>query len=135
MKVHAKVLLVLLTIGFYNCSDPYVDTAIKVVNESSYDLNITFDPIFPNEVFYKSIDINQGESVSFITYPIRGGKKSDHYNPNEGMINIIISNIDTGKIIKEMNNMNKNITYFEFIGFEIDSAVYQFKITDDLLLP
>lgn len=134
-RILVIILLVLSPIGLSSCPQYYIDTEIKVINESSYNLHIIFERIFPYGGFDESINVNQSESVSFGIFPLRGGKQNDHYNPNELAINIIIFNFVTGEIIREMDNMDKGIMFFEFIGFNDFSALYQFKITDDLLFP
>jgi len=133
MRVYYIALSLLVAIAFWSCVDYYVETEITVLNNSSYDLNVVFERILPHGGFSRNIDVNQGESVSFIIFPQLGGKNIEHYNPNEGVSNVIISNLDTGEKTKELNNLSAEVTLFEFMGFMGLTAMYNFEITDDLL--
>jgi hypothetical protein len=112
-----------------------METIIEVFNESSYDLKIRFEQI-PGywRGFEQNIDaIMQGESFSFGKFAGRSGQPIKHVNPNERTVNIIISDLVTDEILKEMDNINKDIIFFEFIKLTSIYAFYHFKITDDLL--
>lgn len=106
------------------------DTEIEIINNSSYNLNITFEEISPYYGFIGEIYLLKTESGLFHLGTGLGGKDIKPINPNDARVKIIFLNIDTGKILKEINS-NENT--FTFIKEETYNAYYQFKISDDLL--
>ncbi|MCL2558500.1 MAG: hypothetical protein FWE09_08470 [Treponema sp.] len=131
----AALFLIALCVNLSGCPDYYTETEIIVVNESSYDSRIVFERNSLDRGFMKTVDVNQREFISFILYPLFGSKKEEHYNPNKETPNVVIFNLVAGEIgekIKEMDAKgNKSI--FEFMGYNNNTALYRFKITDELL--
>jgi len=120
----------------YGCPVPEVivdyaaDTEIEIINDSSYNLNINFKEIPPDRGFTDEINLLKSESSFFNIWTGLGGKDIKPRNPNDEKVNIIFLNIDTGEVIKEMENSED---LFKFIRAEDYKAYYQLKITDDLL--
>jgi len=106
------------------------DTEIEIINDSSYNLNITFEEISPYRGFTGEIYLLKTESSLFYIWTGLGSKDIKPINPNDEKVNIKFLNIDTGEIIKEMENTED---MFTFIREEPYKAYYQFKINDDLL--
>jgi hypothetical protein len=113
------------------CVDYSAHTEIEVINESSYNLHITFEEISPYLGFNEEIYLLKSESVLFYIWSGLGGKEIKPRNPNAEKVKIVFMNIDTGEIIKETEN-SENM--FKFIRAEAYKAYYRLKITDDLLL-
>ncbi|MCL2557883.1 MAG: hypothetical protein FWE09_05340 [Treponema sp.] len=118
---------------------PFVYTEITVANESSSDLLVSFksDP----SKFDRGIGVHKKSEAEPFSVRSMRAEKQDHYNPNEGRVNIIICSGITGRIIKEINTEDKDMEYFEFMGYEelpftyyeTFIALYRFTITDELL--
>ena len=111
-------------------TDYGADTAIEIINDSSYNLNIAFNEIPPYSGFTDEVYLLKTESSFIHIFSGLGGKDIKPVNPNDEKVNIVFLNIDTGEKIKEMEN-SKDI--FKFIRAETYKAYYQLKITDDLL--
>ncbi|MCL2593727.1 MAG: hypothetical protein FWD82_10255 [Defluviitaleaceae bacterium] len=111
-------------------TDWAADTEIEIINDSSYNLNITFERIPPYSGFDGEIYLLKTETALFYLWSGLGGKDVKPVNPNNERVKIIFLNIDTGVIIKEMENSEY---VFTFIKEEPYKAYYQFKISDDLL--
>ncbi|MCL2557882.1 MAG: hypothetical protein FWE09_05335 [Treponema sp.] len=136
--IYAKTMvffLLALCVNLSACLPPSIRTEAIVINESSHDLRIVFAsiPLTETSQFMRIIDINQGESAEFFSF--WGSPGQDPYMINTGAIDIIMYTLvagKTGEIIKEMDAKgNKSI--FEFMGYNKNTALYQFKITDELL--
>ena len=136
MKKRVFAAMGLLAVALFGCrSEPSFSTEATAVNESSYDLRIIFAEVPPYSGFSGIIDVNQGGSVLFFSFVPRAGGKERHYNPNYDVVNIVIYTLvagETGELIKEMNTKD-NFSVFEFMGYNKNTALYQFKITDELL--
>ena len=115
------------------------DTEIKINNNSSQDLHISFYPnIFTHKDVgvtfqFKDVNVKKGESVSLMVkfryQETKYGPHNDVYIgpfPNDNIKKIIFSKMDSGELIKEVYNI------FEIIK-EVDFELYTFEITDELL--
>ena len=143
MKKALILLICFLGLVFMNCiyDDINNDITIKIDNNSSFDLHISF---YPNTftdgkvgVTYKYNDVNvkKGESVSLIV-KFRYTRKSTLFIepvtfapiPNRDIKKIIFSKMGTGELIKEViRNYDDN----SIISSGIKN--YTFEITDELL--
>lgn len=105
-------------------------TEITIINNSSYNLNISFEYIYysghKSEVYLLKTESGFIKNV---------GIGHGTMNPNNEIVNIKFLDIDTGNIIKEMGTGEG---LFEFLRLEEKrmeyDAFYQFIITDALLL-
>jgi len=140
MKKLLVFLICFLGMVFMNCyHEVNSDVTIKIDNNSSLDLHISF---FPNTftkdkvgVTYKYNDVNvkKGESVSLIV-KFRYKEKSFGYTESayigplsNDIQKIIFSKMDTGELIKEEDNIGEII--LSGGGFKL----YFLEITDELL--
>jgi hypothetical protein len=113
-------------------SDNEAVTDIKLINESSHDLFISFEinsSYSPNNG-YAGISVRQNTSFSFSIRTGDGGKSPPARNPNNEVVKIVFSNSDTGEVIKELENNKKA---FKFLSSEDLRAWYELRITDELL--
>jgi hypothetical protein len=113
-------------------SDNEAITDIKLINESSNDLSISFEinsSYSPNDG-YAGISVRKNTSFSFSIRTGDGGKSPPARNPNKEVVKIVFSNSDTGEVIKELGN-NKKV--FKFLFSEELHDWYELKITDELL--
>jgi hypothetical protein len=130
MKKLSLYLICFTTLFVIDCGDYSADTIIEIINDSSYNLNIAFEEIPPYSGFTDEVYLLKTESISILIWSGLGGKDIKPVNPNDKKVNIIFLNIDTGEVIKEMENSED---MFKFIRAEDYEAYYQLKITDDLL--
>jgi hypothetical protein len=131
MKKLSLCLICFALFFIVGCVDYGANTEIEIINDSSYNLHITFEEISPYLGFNGEIYLLKNESLSFHIWAGLGGKDIKPRNPNNEKVKIIILNIDTGEIIKEMENTENT---FICIREEAYKAYYQLKITDDFLL-
>jgi len=128
-RIRDIILFVTLTTVLFSCcgcTEEY-DTYVTIINNSSYDLNVVFQQFAP-------FDVNKGDSLTFTIFPGRGAVEGFR-DPNELPINILISDLATGEVIKEIDNINTEKILFEFVEIKSFTAMYNFEITDDLLFP
>jgi hypothetical protein len=105
----------------YGC-DPIYETSVTIRNDSSYNLVINVEYTNPEEE--EKLDVTKGKSVSFSLIDF-----SYFRDPNNDITNIIIFDMDTGNIIKQLDNNN----LFNKINQSRFKAEYLFVITDNLL--
>jgi hypothetical protein len=108
------------------------ETDITVINESSYDLHISFvvDKTAQSKDDYNDIELTKNQTIMFtVSYYATG--KNDYPRPYIDLKKIIFSDSTTGKIIKTLDNNLENI----FILTNVDGwhADYLLKITNNLL--
>jgi len=118
---------------FMSSCDYHTETKINIENESSYDLHIAFGADY-HQSQYKEIEVKKNEAFSFI---IEGFGAAAAPNSNSDVKKIIFSNLETGEVIKEVNN-NKlfELTWCKgrnWVGLPAHEAHYLLKITDELL--
>ena len=140
MKKKLIFLICFLGMIFMNCyHEVNNDIEIKIDNNSSQDLHISFSPnIFTDDSVgvtysYNDVDIKKGASVTLIV-KYRYRKKNSTYSASvyigphpRSIKKIIFSKLDTGELIKEVNNVH---------GIIIEQSkfhTYFFEITDELL--
>jgi len=106
---------------------------ITVVNELTYELNITFEA---NKYSgYDPVNIGKGETV---TFELWGGNHAPSPNPNNEVEKIIFTNLDTNDVIMILDNnkifLKTKSEKNKVFGKEIETRVYYLlKITDELL--
>ena len=117
-----------------------LDVEIRIDNNSSMDLHISFYPnTFTSKYrrvtyIYNDVCVEKGESVSYIInfkyYEKYGEYYYDVYDgphPDIEVKKIIFSKMDTGDLIKEVDNINKLIIR---LGSVLN---YFLEITDEIL--
>jgi hypothetical protein len=113
-------------------SDNVAKTEIRVKNNSSYDLSLSFEikPLTNPNDGYEKISVRKNRTFSFSIETEGAGKSPPARNPNNEVVKIIFSNLDTGVVIKELDN---NTKVFKSLGSEDLRATYELQITDELL--
>jgi hypothetical protein len=104
---------------------------ITVINESSYDLHISFvvDKTVQSKDDYKDINLTKNQSIVFtVGYYATG--YNNYPRPYIDIKRIIFSDSTTGKIIKTLDNNLENIILTNVDGRHAD---YLLKITNNLL--
>jgi hypothetical protein len=143
MKNAKYIILALFVLCLLNscvATDPISITEINIVNESSYDLHISFYPYpdikmehFPSYGWDNDFDLLKNKSVS---YELRSGPVG-YEDPNDKIEKALFVNMKNNEEIKKYNNNNRNL--FNLIGTETNSiyggtkASYLLTINDAFL--
>ena len=131
------VLLCFLTVLNSGCTTD-TTTTVSIINSSSQDLNIKFIAVEnpmngDTRNQYKDIDLIKGASFTF--FLTRSGPSS-YRRPNDEVKMIYFSDLNTGVIIKELDNAKEKV--FVLTNSKSDwmgelEAEYLLEITDNLL--
>jgi hypothetical protein len=133
MKKTVMYLILLLVLFSLNGCDTSTTSTIKVVNASSDDLTVKFIPKYSDYKEYNDIDLIKGASSTFY---LKDFGPSKYRRPNDEVIKIIFSNLNTGDLIREIDNSIEKV--FKLTNSKSDlygelSAEFLLEITDNLL--
>jgi hypothetical protein len=132
MKKLYLYIICFITLFILTSCDFWYYTYVTVVNESSYDLAI-YLKYKNNRVFYNDVIEAFGvKKEGFFEFVLlkHGGMYDEYFNPNEEIVFITFSDINTNEIIKTIVNMN----LFVFIGPKKGKMPNYFLIINDELL-